>query len=524
MNIEQLKVKLLELKVNLENPRTSVKLKEHNYNLDKLNTVIEIYLKNIQNIDSKELLQTIENKINSLLNYTRQSNILDYIHSFENDAGFLISNVPKNTEILEMPDNLEISEEEFKKRFNSWLNLLNLKLEKKSNFIFLDDNITYEFYRTKDDNVLFKEFSNNREELSSEKYINLIELINIVFKGEKGNTKLAEIIALKIKDKSIFDFFVADDSLELLEVLKDKLLKNENDILVLENNLENLQKENKEIEDKKLEFNKIFEKSKTINEEYENTIVAAEKRAELGASVSYWKVKQEKHKKEFWKFTIMAISLIIILVLILMYFLNSHMQKNQITENIRNEIISEIINKIDKKLEKEKTVKSDENNKLNEKKDIKSEPKELKLEKQAKDNKSLGIDINVQIEKVTQTYKEELNADSKEITEKKDENSLLKDFENSNLPWYLLMIFASSSAFWIIRITVKIALSNLHLSEDAHERVVMIQTYLAFVKETEIKKEDKELILSSLFRPSNIGIIQDESSVTVTDIITAFKK
>ena len=39
-----------------------------------------------------------------------------------------------------------------------------------------------------------------------------------------------------------------------------------------------------------------------------------------------------------------------------------------------------------------------------------------------------------------------------------------------------------------------------------------------------LDKKDKELILSSLFRPSNIGIIQDESSVTVTDIITAFKK
>ena len=172
----------------------------------------------------------------------------------------------------------------------------------------------------------------------------------------------------------------------------------------------------------------------------------------------------------------------------------------------------------------EKQVKNDENNQLNEKKDIKSEPKELKVEKQGKDNKSLAIDINVQIEKVTQTYKEESDEGSKKISEEKDENSLLKDFENSNLPWYFLMIFTSSSAFWIIRITVKIALSNLHLSEDAYERVVMIQTYLSFVKEGQIEENDKNLILSSLFRPSNIGIIQDESSVTVSDIITAFKK
>jgi uncharacterized membrane protein len=105
-----------------------------------------------------------------------------------------------------------------------------------------------------------------------------------------------------------------------------------------------------------------------------------------------------------------------------------------------------------------------------------------------------------------------------------EENSKAFNFDYSKLAWYILMIFASSSAFWIIRITVKIALSNLHLSEDAHERVVMIQTYLSFVKEGQIDENDKNLILSSLFRPSNIGIIKDESSVTVADIITAFKK
>ncbi|KIM10766.1 MAG: hypothetical protein KU37_08520 [Sulfuricurvum sp. PC08-66] len=97
-------------------------------------------------------------------------------------------------------------------------------------------------------------------------------------------------------------------------------------------------------------------------------------------------------------------------------------------------------------------------------------------------------------------------------------------FDYSKIAWYILMIFASSSAFWIIRIMVKIALSNLHLSEDARERVVMIQTYLSFVKEGKIDENDKNLILSSLFRPSNIGIIKDESSVTVADMITALKK
>ena len=515
MNVEQLKVEFLDLKSNLENSRTSGKLKENNYDLNKLNETIEIYLKNIQTIESQELLLAIDTKIKNLLSYTRQSNILDYIHSFENDANFLISNVPKDIQTKETLNNLEITEEEFTERFNSWLNLLNLKSEIKSNFTLLVQGINYEFYKTKENNILFIKVGGKKEFFSPE-YINIIELINIVFKKENGNSDMAKIIANKIKDNSIFNHFIPINYSDLFEIINRKIDKNEDD-------LRNLQTQNQLLDDAKKEFYNIFEKSKTIDEKCESTISAAEKRAELGASISYWQKKQEKHKKEFWKFAIIAISLISALVLILIYFLNYHSQENKITEGIKNEIISEIINKIDKELEKEKTFKSDENNKLNEKKDTKPEPKELKVEKQGKDNKSLAIDINVQIEKVTQTYKEE-DVGIRETSEKKDENSFLKDFENSNLPWYFLMIFASSSAFWIIRITVKIALSNLHLSEDAHERVVMIQTYLAFVKETEVKEKDKELILSSLFRPSNIGIIQDESSVTVTDIITAFKK
>ena len=136
------------------------------------------------------------------------------------------------------------------------------------------------------------------------------------------------------------------------------------------------------------------------------------------------------------------------------------------------------------------------------------------------------LDSNLQNSKVQAVLKSEKfeEIQLKEKISKNIELSEPLDFDYSKLAWYALMIFASSSAFWIIRITVKIALSNLHLSEDAHERVVMIQTYLSFVQEGKIEEKDKQLILTSLFRPSNIGIIKDESSVTVTDIITTFKK
>lgn len=494
MEIEELKLKFDELIASLDNPKTQNILKKAEYDIEKLNDVIKNYLENIEMLNPKDI-SIIKAKISQMIELTKRGLESHAINEFISTSNFVINKTPMNIKpkINETFLEREITEEEFTKRFNNWLNSLNSKLEKKSNFILLVDNIEYEFYKTEDDNVLFSRNQRNKDgSFLSPKYINLIELISIVFKGKNGNSEMAKIIADKIKDNSI-----------LLEGINNRLNKNEEDLI-------NLQKENQLLKDTKKEFYEIFEKAKTIDEKCESTISAAEKRAELGASVSYWQQKQKTHMNKFKWFSATSICLIGILIFILFCALTYHENNN------KNEIKQEI----DKNTQIAKEVKDDGNTKIPEKNDIKSEPKELKVEKQGKDNKSLAIDINVQIEKVTQMYKEE----SKEISEKNNENDSPKDFDYNKLAWYALMIFASSSAFWIIRITVKIALSNLHLSEDANERVVMIQTYLAFVKETEVKEKDKELILSSLFRPSNIGIIKDESSVTVTDIIMAFKK
>jgi hypothetical protein len=63
------------------------------------------------------------------------------------------------------------------------------------------------------------------------------------------------------------------------------------------------------------------------------------------------------------------------------------------------------------------------------------------------------------------------------------------------------------------------------LSIDAKERVVMIKTYLSLMKEgNTLVENDKKIMIESIFRATNHGIVKDESSVTVTDIISSFKK
>lgn len=78
---------------------------------------------------------------------------------------------------------------------------------------------------------------------------------------------------------------------------------------------------------------------------------------------------------------------------------------------------------------------------------------------------------------------------------------------------YAFFIVSLTIIVWIIRLLVKVFLSNLHLLSDAKERETMIMTYLALEREEQVlKKEDKELILPSIFRTSSHGIIKDDSS------------
>jgi len=78
--------------------------------------------------------------------------------------------------------------------------------------------------------------------------------------------------------------------------------------------------------------------------------------------------------------------------------------------------------------------------------------------------------------------------------------------------WKLGIMFAISTfGIWLTRLSAKIFISNLHLRTDADERVTMIQTYLALLREGSGPKDDeRQLILQTLFRPSTTGFIKED--------------
>ncbi|WP_165783926.1 DUF6161 domain-containing protein, partial [Leptospira ellisii] len=63
----------------------------------------------------------------------------------------------------------------------------------------------------------------------------------------------------------------------------------------------------------------------------------------------------------------------------------------------------------------------------------------------------------------------------------------------------LLLGIAISTFIYLLRISIKITLSNYHLSVDAKERFQLSHFFLSMAKEGVLEKEDRNLVLQSLF-------------------------
>lgn len=478
-NKNELKIKLKELEANLKNHNVQKELESQNLNLDDLKQTIHFYLEKIEQFDDEDF-KSILTKVNELVSHSNQSAFSVYSHKFINTARYLMDNRPVVDlgvdDNLNIQDNTKISEEEFLNRCEKLIEQLGYEYEDPKLILKTQvDEKEFRVFKNKNKSIIyFAENSKNGMPIS------LDNLKEIAFKRKESNRKSYDsVIIAKIFDNTIFNEINKTFDAQLNESLINQIRKHSEELFKLKDNLEVIQKDKEDFNTAKTELNEILSKSTTAQQEFQSAKNAAVDYSKLNASVSYWQTKQAKHIKKFWYFIGGAILLIFLLVGLLFMALNYH--NNQINESKK----IEIINKINTTTETKKIIEDS--------------------------NKSINLIRQNQLEP------------KQTISNNKEETKIF-DFDYSKLAWYILMIFASSSAFWIIRITVKIALSNLHLSEDAHERVVMIQTYLSFVKEGQIDENDKNLILSSLFRPSNIGIIKDESSVTVADIITAFKK
>lgn len=131
------------------------------------------------------------------------------------------------------------------------------------------------------------------------------------------------------------------------------------------------------------------------------------------------------------------------------------------------------------------------------------------------------ISITFYLINCTELFKSNLtNTTEQKITETISQVAHSTSFFN-----YIIFIMFTTIMVWMMKILVKIMLSNYHLAVDANERVIMINTYLVLLEDGKgFKEGDRKVILDNIFRQTNHGIIKDETSVTIVDIASSFKK
>jgi len=66
--------------------------------------------------------------------------------------------------------------------------------------------------------------------------------------------------------------------------------------------------------------------------------------------------------------------------------------------------------------------------------------------------------------------------------------------------------------FWTARLMTRLYLGNVHLANDAHERAILIKTYLALNIDGKATEEDRALMLATVFRPSTDGVVRDDAA------------
>jgi hypothetical protein len=74
------------------------------------------------------------------------------------------------------------------------------------------------------------------------------------------------------------------------------------------------------------------------------------------------------------------------------------------------------------------------------------------------------------------------------------------------------LLLVMSLLMWMARLQYRVHLSERHLALDASEKKAFAETYLAMKEGKDVGRENEAIVLASLFRPTQDGIIRDDES------------
>lgn len=89
--------------------------------------------------------------------------------------------------------------------------------------------------------------------------------------------------------------------------------------------------------------------------------------------------------------------------------------------------------------------------------------------------------------------------------------SFFDEDKSAAIRWSIIYVtFISFMAFCIKAIT-KVMFSSFHLARDSEERNTLTYFYLSLLNDSNIEKEDRQLIMQSLFSRADTGLLKDDS-------------
>lgn len=88
--------------------------------------------------------------------------------------------------------------------------------------------------------------------------------------------------------------------------------------------------------------------------------------------------------------------------------------------------------------------------------------------------------------------------------------------------WTLVLVALLSLLAYAIRSVAKVMFSAFHLARDSEERHTLTFFYLALLKDSNIEKEDRQLIMQSLFSRADTGLLKDDGGPTMPNDISKF--
>lgn len=93
--------------------------------------------------------------------------------------------------------------------------------------------------------------------------------------------------------------------------------------------------------------------------------------------------------------------------------------------------------------------------------------------------------------------------------------NVFKGNEISVVRWSLIFVVLGSIIAFSIKALTKYMFSAYHLARDAEERHTLTFFYLSLLKDTEVRDEERQMILQSLFSRTDTGLLKEDSAPTL---------